>query len=145
MCKRSMKALLALLKRKPMEEKVKELINELKADSIVKPVVFRCNRNGEYDTHYITASPAALRLLAVELLQVSAQPLESEVEIDLAKPLGDESISTILCIELSEKLIVPASDELRKYDGGDMGCIAALVAIALVFISGLIKIYEMIF
>lgn len=126
-----------------MEEKVNEMADTLMKEAYNKIMLFKMFEEGDGGMCSITASPAALKVFAAELIEASEHPLGSEVEVDLDKYFGEKAFPLLLSITVTET--EKEKTAVKENPLIPIGCGIVGLAILATFLLGLSKIYELIF
>ncbi len=126
-----------------MERNVNELADTLMKEAYNKRMLFEMYEYRDDNTYYITASPAALKVFAAELIEASEHPLGSEIEVDLDKYFGEKAFPLLLSITVTET--EKKKTAVKENPLIPIGCGIIVLAILTTFLLGLSKIYEMIF
>lgn len=134
---------LLLLKARKMEEKVNEMASNLMTEAYNKPMLFKMYEDDPGHGYTLTASPAALKIFAAQLILASEISLDSEVEIDMSKYVGEQAYPALLSITVAEeeKPVEPVKDNLWA----PVGCAVIVISFIVVFFLGLEKLYELFF
>lgn len=134
---------LLFLNKETMEEKVNEMANTLMAEAYNKPMLFKMFEEDDGGMCSITASPAALKVFAAELIKASEAELNSELQIALYEYMGDQIYPSFIRVTVAEeeKPKEPVKDNIWA----PVGCAVIVISFIVVFFLGLEKLYELFF